>query len=109
VRDVCISCGRSPDAPPAPAAAARAPRFDVAAGSACRVKDCPGTLDGSGHCARCAKREAWAAEHIPQRQCEICEGSVGGRGYRKYCKACAPLAAKAQTLSSHAETKGKKK
>jgi hypothetical protein len=79
VRDVCTSCGRSPDAPPAPAAAARAPRFEVAAGSACRVKDCPGTLDGSGHCACCAKRDAWAAEHMPMRACEVCGGMMRTR------------------------------
>jgi hypothetical protein len=109
----CGSCGREPatasrattengQATPAPAA----PRFSgVAAGSACRTKDCPGTLDEAGRCACCAKREAWSAAHIPARKCDICTGSVGGRGYRKYCKACAPLVARSQTVASRTETK----
>lgn len=111
VRDVCTSCGRTPDAAPAPAAAARAPRFDVAAGSACRVKECPGTLDGSGHCACCAKREAFRAEHYPIRDCEICGGPVRARfNNTKYCKACKPIAyAVNQRAKKAALTPAKKK
>jgi hypothetical protein len=105
VADRCTSCGRSPDAA---LAAARAPRFDVATGSKCRVKDCPGTLDGSGQCPCCARREAWAAENIPKRQCQICEGEISGRGARKYCEACKPIAQRASIAKWDANQPTKK-
>jgi hypothetical protein len=102
VADRCTSCGRSPDATPATAAAARAPRFEVAAGSACRVKDCPGTVDGSGRRACCERRAKWAEENVPKRECRICHGRIG-QGARELCKACRPIVQRAQIAKHHAE------
>lgn len=68
----------------------------------CSVKGCPGQLDAAGLCSCCAKRNAWAEAHTPKRHCEICEGTIVGRGSKKYCEACKPIAQRAAVAAHHA-------
>lgn len=90
----CVTCGRSPDPEPSNNGhASPTPRafVDLAPGSAprpCRVEGCPGTLDSAGTCACCVKRAAWELANTPKRECEICGGTVTGRGLKKFCDAC---------------------
>jgi hypothetical protein len=56
----------------------------------CTVEGCPGTRDGSGNCACCAKRAEWAREHLPKKKCEICQGEIES-GRRKLCPPCGVL------------------
>jgi hypothetical protein len=96
----CRACGREPSAPigtPAvhapPIGAAPTRTFsDVAPGSAprpCRNDGCPGTLDGTGRCACCARRDAWVAANRPVRNRKLCDGAIAAtRKNREYCGAC---------------------
>lgn len=65
-----------------------------ASGQPCKVKGCPGHVDGSGACSCCARRQAFLEKNLPKRICAICTGEITGKGGRKHCEACRPVAQK---------------
>jgi hypothetical protein len=96
----CTSCGRDDRATfsfsPSGNGTASVPTSGL-----CKVDGCPGTVV-AGRCACCEKRAKWAEEHTPKRACAICGGTISGKGFRKHCAACRPIAQKVQTAKSKA-------
>ena len=102
VVDRCTECGKRPE--DWPAFGQRTDAGALRALSKCAVKGCPGTLDANDRCSCCAKREAWREAHMPKRQCQICDGEIGGRSL-KFCEACKPIAQRAHVAAFVAKSK----
>ena len=61
-------------------------------GKPCPVNGCPGTIEATGLCPCCAKRQKFAEAHAPKATCPICGGPFRKKGRARTCKACLPHA-----------------
>lgn len=64
-------------------------------------------MDDAGHCACCAKRQAWLDAQYPKKDCEICGGSITAKF--RYCRACTVLAKRHRWRESRRDREARKK
>jgi hypothetical protein len=114
----CVSChrefGRAGDgdvvrAPAASAVTASSAAPATSPGRPCSIDGCPGIVRGSAPCDCCERRARFLEQYMPKRSCEICGGTIRGRGMIKYCKPCKPIAAKVQIANAPSNADPKKK